>query len=201
VIHPIPHQYCYVDTAFTHKTPCGCVPVVWLSLHSVPGRMFGATVLFESGALYRDVPLQALRHRLEASPWRPDEAQHWNSYGHQLQVLRLPYLDGLQMRVKCGRAQTHEQHGVYVFSIQPLEDDYSRAVDQDKTFTLVALENGRYTCQPTDRVLVYDASFTTHCGEWPTGLKRATHSYSCEHTEKIGCARCTNDRRMRKGRR
>lgn len=179
MIHPLPHQYAFVDTQFTHRDPHGFVPVVWLAVHSVPGRMFGATLLFESGALYRDVPLHALAHVDDPAPvWRPQDAQTWNSYGEQVQVVRLPYLDGLRCAARI--SGQHALDGRYVCSLQPLQDDYSRAPAQDKTFTLLALDNGRYTCQPTDRILVQDSSFTTHRGEWPTGLKRASQSYSCE---------------------
>ena len=179
MLHALPHQYVHVDADAVACDENGSRPAVWLALHSVPGRMFGATVLLECGALYRDVPLHRLATRPDAPPWRPDEAQHWNAYGAHLQVIRLPYLDGLRMTARCGRETPGEHHGTYVCSFQPLDDDYSRAPDQDKTFTLIALDHGRYTCQPTDRVLVHDASFTRVAG-WPTNLRRARTVWSCE---------------------
>jgi len=45
---------------------------------------------------------------------------------------------------------------------------------------LVALENGRYTLQPTDRVVFCDRSFTTGRLEFPRGLKRQDETYSAE---------------------
>lgn len=179
MLHPIPHQYVYVDAGAITRDGQGTRPAVWLALHSVPGRMFGATLLLESGALYRDVPLHRLATRPDAPVWRPDEAQHWNAYGGDLQVIRLPYLDGLRLTAKCGRVSTREHAGTYVCSLQPIGDDYSRAPEQDKTFTLIALDDGRYTCQPTDRVLVHDASFTCVEG-WPTDLTRNRSTWSCE---------------------
>lgn len=181
MIIPIPHQYVYVDAEAVSSKPQAPLPAVWLAVHSVPGRMFGATILLESGALYRDVPLHRLATRPDAPGWRPDEAQHWNAYGPDVQVIRLPYLDGLRLTAKCGRVRTREYAGAYVCSLQPLGDDYSRAPEQDKTFTLIALDHGRYTCQPTDRVLVHDASFTRVEG-WPTDLIRNRATWSCEHT-------------------
>lgn len=179
MIHAVPHQYAYVDSTFTHREPEGFVPVVWFAVHSVAGRMFGASVLFENGAIYRDIPLHALAHEAHpAAVWRPADAQRWDAYGEQLQVVRLPYLDGLACSARVGDQTDHR--GRYLFSLQPLGDDYSREPAQDKTFTLLALTNGRYTCQPTDRVLVWDESFTTHRGEWPTVFKRARQRYSCE---------------------
>ena len=180
MLHALPHQYVHVDADAVARDGDGSRPAVWLALHSVPGRMFGATVLLECGALYRDVPLHRLATRPDAPPWRPDEAQHWNAYGAHLQVIRLPYLDGLRMTARCGRETPGEHHGTYVCSFQPLDDDYSRAPDQDKTFTLIALDHGRYTCQPTDRVLVHDASWTRVDG-WPTDLRRQRPTvWSCE---------------------
>ena len=81
MIVPIPHQYVYVDAEAVSSEPQAPLPAVWLAVQSVPGRMFGATLLLESGALYRDVPLHRLATRPDAPAWRPDEAQHWNAYG------------------------------------------------------------------------------------------------------------------------
>jgi hypothetical protein len=181
VIHPVPHQYCFVDSTFTHRVPTGFVPAVWFLLHTVPGRMFGATLLLESGAMYRDVPLHALAHEANPAPdWCPSNAQRWDAYSDHVQVLRVPYLDGLRCSARVGDASSRPLEGRYLFSVQPLHDDYSREPSQDKTMTVLALDNGRYTCQPTDRVLVHDPSWTTHSGAWHTGLKRADARFSSE---------------------
>lgn len=58
------HQYVHVDTAFTHKAPeVSSTPAVWFGLVSYPGRAWGCTVLLESGAVYRNLPLHALAQR------------------------------------------------------------------------------------------------------------------------------------------
>ena len=57
------HQYVQVDTRFTHTQPVlPSTPAVWFGLVSYPGRAWGCTVLLESGAVYRNLPLHALAH-------------------------------------------------------------------------------------------------------------------------------------------
>jgi hypothetical protein len=58
-------------------------------------------------------------------------------------------------------------------------DSWSAHPDQSKEFTLLALDNGRYTAQPTDRTLFQDRSFTRNI-EWPKWIKRQTQTWSAE---------------------
>jgi len=51
--------------------------------------------------------------------------------------------------------------------------------EQSKEFKLIKVMNGRFTVQPTDRVIFQDKSFTTAM-EWPVGLKRMDQTFSCE---------------------
>lgn len=81
------------------------------------------------------------------------------------------------MRVRLRDKSEHR--GQYVFTFIPIGDPWSAHPDQAKEFTLIALENGRYTCQPTNNVLVEDASFTTTV-EWPKWLRRQTKVWSAE---------------------
>ena len=62
----------------------------------------------------------------------------------------------------------------------PIGDAYSAVPSQSKELVLVALVNGRYTLQPTDRVVFRDMSFTTGRLEFPRGLKRQDETYSAE---------------------
>ena len=54
------HQYVFVDSNYTHKKYEGFIPAVWFGLVSYPARMWGCTVMFENGAIYRNIPLNAL---------------------------------------------------------------------------------------------------------------------------------------------
>ena len=173
------HQYVQVDTAFTHKAPeVSSTPAVWFGLVSYPGRAWGCTVLLESGAVYRNLPLHALAHKLDGLdiPWEAREAQHWDCYGSGFTALAYDTLRGLECLAKTADVQ---RQGEYVCTIAPVGDAYSAVPSQSKELVLVALTNGRYTLQPTDRVVFRDMSFTVGDG-FPRGLKRQDETWSCE---------------------
>ena len=173
------HQYVQVDTRFTHTQPVlPSTPAVWFGLVSYPGRAWGCTVLLESGAVYRNLPLHALAHKLDglSIPWRPQDAQHWDCYGSGFTTLAYDTLRGLECLAKTADVQ---RQGEYLCTIAPVGDAYSAVPSQSKELVLVALVNGRYTLQPTDRVVFRDMSFTVGEG-FPRGLKRQEDTYSAE---------------------
>ena len=179
------HQYVHVDTAFTHTQPVlPSTPAVWFGLVSYPGRAFGCHVLLENGAVYRSLPLHALAHKVEglSIPWKASDAQHWDCYGPGFTALAYDTLRGLECTAKTADVQ---RQGEYVCTIAPVGDAYSAVPSQSKELVLVALENGRYTLQPTDRVVFRDASFTTGDLEFPRGLKRQDETYSAEGEQPI----------------
>ena len=174
------HQYVHVDTAFTHRAPeVSSIPAIWFGLVSYPGRAWGCSVLLENGAVYRNLPIHALAHTREglSVPWTPKDAQHWDCYGTGFTTLAYDTLRGLECLAKTADVQ---QSGAYVCTIAPVGDAYSAVPAQSKELVLIALENGRYTLQPTDRVVVRDVSFTTGQLAFPRGLKRQEESWSAE---------------------
>lgn len=176
---PLPqHQYVWIDTQFTHReaqTP-RWQPAVWFGLVSYPGRMWGCTVLLESGAVYRALPPHALAFRADPVPLAPEQAQTWDCYGTDFSTTIYPYLVGLWCQVKAGETC---QPGRHLFSAAPVGDGFSAAPDQAKEFHFLALESGGLTIQPTNRVVYEEKSFTVP-GLWPVGLKTQTDVYSCE---------------------
>ena len=174
------HQYVWVDTTLTHKEPCGFAPAVWFGLTSHPGRMWGCNVLYENGAIYRNVPLHALAHiphPWTGNPWTEDQAQRWDCYGHDWSAHEYSYLRGLRCNARCGGETLA---GEYLFTVAPVNDAFSESPDQSKEFTFVKLVNGHFTVQPTDHLLFEERSFTRHNWEWPSGFKRQHEVYSCE---------------------
>ena len=174
------HQYVWVDTRFTHREPIGFLPAVWFGLVSHPGRMWGCNVLYENGAIYRNVPLHALANipnPPENSPWTERNAQQWNCYGTGWSATEYTYLRGYRCKAKCG---DEGLIGTYLFTVAPVGDGFSETPEQSKEFTFVKLDGGRFTVQPTDRIIFEDKSFTTHQWEWPNVFKRQTEVYSCE---------------------
>jgi hypothetical protein len=182
LIGPLPkHQYVWVDTNFTHRDPVGFIPAVWFGLVSHPGRMWGCNIIYENGAIYRNVPLHALAHL--GSPtgsvrdWTPQQAEQWNCYGYGWSATEYTYLRGYRCKAKCGG---EDLTGTYLFTVAPVGDGFSETSEQSKEFTFVKLDCGRFTVQPTDRLIFEDKSFTTHQWEWPKVFKRQTETYSCE---------------------
>jgi hypothetical protein len=177
---PLPkHQYVWVDTKFTHKEPVGFIPAVWFGLVSHPGRMWGCNVMFENGAIYRNLPLHALANRPDpVMDWDEGLSQRWNCYGTGWSATEYTYLKGYKCNARC--AADVSVLGHYLFTVAPVGDGFSESPDQSKEFTFVKLINGRFTVQPTDRLLFEDKSFTTHNWAWPTCFKRQMETYSCE---------------------
>lgn len=143
--------------------------------------MWGANVLLECGAIYRNIPLHQIAHKHQQWQdviWTPGDAQTWNCYGNEFSILEYLYLVGQRLRIMLRNKS--ELCGQYVCTFVPIGDAWSSHPEQSKEFTLVALDNGRYTCQPTNQVLVEDPSFTTVV-EWPTWLSRQTQTWSAEH--------------------
>ena len=179
LIGPLPrHLYVYVDTTFTHRgAHPRYQPAVWFGLTSAPGRMWGCTVLLESGAVYRNVPPHALAFSMHPDePWGVQDAQTWDCYGTDFSTLEYPYLAGLRCLAKTG---TTTSEGRYLFSVAPVGDGFSAQPEQAKEFHFIALENGRLTVQPTDRVVYEEKSFTGPLA-FPHGLRAQTVVYRCE---------------------
>lgn len=172
------HIYCYVDTVYTHKEPCGFVPCVWFGLVSHPDRVWGCTVMLESGAIYRNVPAMAISFRQEPFlNWNACEAQTWNCYGEDFTVLEYKYLAGLECKAKT---ISGDFQGQYLFTAAPIGDGFSAYPEQAKEFCFIQLDIGRLTVQPTDKVVFKERSFTDNKMEFPKGLRRQDYIFSAE---------------------
>lgn len=170
------HLYVWVDSRISHREPCGYVPAVWFGLVSYPGRVWGCTVMLESGAIYRNLPPTAIAFRPDPKEnWRLRQAQTWDCYGTGFTALEYPYLSGLRCAAKC---EGEDFQGSYLFTVAPVGDAFSAYPEQSKEFSFVELNNGRLTIQPTNHLLFTEKSFTRPDG-WPV-LRRQTETYHCE---------------------
>lgn len=169
------HQYCYVEPNAIGDHDW--LPVAWFGLASYPGRTWGCHVMLECGAIYRNVPLHQLATRPTDTQWGPSQGQTWDCYGYEFSVLEYSFLRGRKALTRLRDGSEH--NGMYGCTIVPIGDPWSAHPDQGKEFTLIALDNGRYTAQPTDRTLFEDKSFTRKI-QWPTWLKRQTQTWSAE---------------------
>jgi hypothetical protein len=172
------HLYCWVDTRHTHTQPCGFIPAVWFGLVSYPGRMWGCTVMLESGAIYRNLPAHAIC--FDPNPvgeWTPQDAQTWDCYGLEFTALEYDFLRGLECKV---RVNGNEHLGEYLFTVAPIGDGFSAYPEQAKEFTFVKLDSGWMTVQPTNHVVFRERSFTDNKLEFPKGMKRQAEVWTVE---------------------
>ena len=155
----------------------GWIRGVWFGITCFPGRAFGCHVLLENGAVYRNVPLHQIAAIENAPEWTAADAQTWDAYGYQFSIIEYPFLANMNAKVmlQCGV----EYGGHYLFTLVPIGDGFSAAPEQNKEFYFIEVNNGRYTAQPTNQVLIDDKSFVTKL-EWPTFLKRQRGYFSAE---------------------
>lgn len=154
------------------------IRAVWFGLSSYPGRAWGCHVLLECGAVYRNVPLHKLASRPSArKDWKPNDAQTWDSYGWQFSVIEYSYLSSLNGKVRLRSGA--EESGMYMFTVIPVNDAFSAEPEQAKEFYFLELENGRFTAQPTNHVLLNDKSFCEKI-EWPNWVCRQNIWFSSE---------------------
>ncbi len=172
---PLPrHTYAYVEPNAL-GTP-DWLRVAWFGIVSHPGRTWGCHVMLECGAVYRNVPLHRLAHFPTQTRWDPADAQTWDCYGIQFSVLEYPFLEGT--RIKTRLRSKLECAGTYMFTAIPMLDGFSAEPEQSKEFYFIKLDNGRFTAQPTNHLLVQDKSFIT-ASDWPR-LKRQTETWSVD---------------------
>jgi hypothetical protein len=158
------HQYCFVEASFLGLSGAAFIPCVWFGLVSIPGRMWGCTIMLECGAVYRAVPPHALAFDPQPElDWRPDHAQRWDCYGTDFTTIEYTFLRGLECQIKCADQIIT---GDYLFTAAPIGDSWSRT------------DGERLTIQPTDKVIFIEKSFTEH--QWPTGLRTTDKIYTCE---------------------
>ena len=172
------HQYILVDSRFTHKEPTGFIHAVWFGIVSYPGRAWGLNVMFESGAIYRNVPPHAIAFDADHEPdWDIQDAQTWDCYGYQFACHEYTYLAGLHCKA---RTNGHERTGKYLFTVAPIGDAFSANPVQSKEFSFIHLDNERLTIQPTNHLVFREASFTIGNTQFPKNIKRQLDTYSCE---------------------
>jgi len=174
---PLPkHTYCYVQPHTFGNSDWE--RVAWFGLVSHPGRTWGCHVMLECGAVYRNVPLHRLMHKVSTTTmnWMPCDSQTWDCYGHHFSVVEYPFLEAVPMRVRLRSKE--ELTGRYMFTAIPMLDGFSLEPEQSKEFYFIKLDNGRFTAQPTNHVLVQDKSFITE-SEWPR-LERQTETWSVD---------------------
>lgn len=169
------HLYVHVDSAFIRRDGKGFEPAVWFALRSEPDRAWGCHVMLECGAVYRNVPPHALAFSATPEPaWTLPQAQVWDCYGTEFDVIRYEYLVNLEARYDGG-----DDRATCLFTACPSGDGFSAAPDQSKEFMFMRTTGDRLLIRPTNMVLFEERSFTEDSG-WPTDIKTSTQVWRAE---------------------
>ena len=171
------HLYVYVDSVFIRKDGYGFEPAVWFALRSEPNRAWGCHVMLECGAVYRNVPPHAIAFSKDPEfMWSLQDAQVWDCYGTEFDVIKYDYLVDLEARYDGG-----EDRATCLFTACPSGDGFSAAVEQSKEFMFMRTTEGdRLLIRPTNMLLFSERSFTTEDAAWPTDIMTSTQVWNCE---------------------
>ena len=169
------HLYVYVDSYFVRKHGQGFEPAVWFGLRAEYARAWGLHVMLECGAVYRNLPPHSVAFdKTPEADWTLRQAQVWDCYGPQHDVIRYDYLTGLSAKYDYGN-----QTAQYLFTSCPNSDGFSASPDQSKEFCFMRTDGHRLLIRPTNMLLFSEASFTEDSG-WPTDIQTANTVWECE---------------------
>lgn len=169
------HLYIHVDSAYIRKDGHGFEPAVWFALRSEPNRAWGCHVMLECGAVYRNVPPHAIAFSATPEPhWALTQAQVWDCYGTEFDVIRYDYLADLTAFYDYS-----DDRATCLFTACPHGDGFSAAPEQSKEFMFMRTEGDRLLIRPTNMLLFEERSFTTDTG-WPNDIMTATQVWNCE---------------------
>lgn len=170
------HQYVWVSSAMIRRDCDGWEPAVWFAVRSEPGRAWGCHVMLECGAVYRGLPPHAIAFSPKPAQlgWSLREAQVWDCYGHDFDVVRYAYLSDL-----VARYDGTESRARYLFTTCPRDDGFSAEPEQSKEFMFMRTQGDRLLIRPTNMLLFEERSFTEDTG-WPTNLATANMVWRCE---------------------
>jgi hypothetical protein len=171
------HQYVWVWSSLIRE---GCPadlfePAVWFAIRSEPGRAWGCHVMLECGAVYRNLPPHSISFAPQVKEtWGLRDAQVWDCYGHEFDVVRYQYLADLRARY-----DGTEKRARYLFTACPRDDGFSAEPEQSKEFMFMRTDDNRLLIRPTNMLLFEERSFTEDTG-WPSDLRVSRWVWRCE---------------------
>jgi hypothetical protein len=171
------HLYVWVDSTFVRAEGKGFEPAVWFAVRSEPNRAWGCHVVLECGAVYRNLPPHSLAFSEKPTyeHWKLKDAQVWDCYGREFDMVRYTYLADLQARYDNSDAKAK-----YLFTACPHSDGFSMAPEQSKEFMFMQTAGDRLLIRPTNMLLFEERSFTQDTG-WPTNIQTSTNIWECEN--------------------
>jgi hypothetical protein len=168
------HLYGYVEASFLGGSPGTYEPAILFGLTVPRARAVGLSVMLECGAVYREVPPHAWAFVDGADLLTLSEAQAWDCFGGEAQIVEYAYLRDIPVYV-----EPLKQWGLYTLTVEFGENGYSLEPTQSKCLHMIRLDSGAMTLQPNNFLRWYDASFTdsTRSTSW---LRTQSHTWSAE---------------------
>lgn len=157
-------------------------------IHAVscrPAQAITFTVLLESGAQYRGVPIHGLVLGQDPGNVLPElqpltQHQVWGCFGTEFHVVELPYLEHLSCEWRDDQGVSHPGRGLG-WMLEFHGDGYSHAPQQDKSFNMLVNVHGQLVAMPNNRIRWWDGSFT----DWtlPIHLRVNHQTHLVEHLD------------------
>jgi len=176
------HFYAYVRAEFLRDFEAGqgqFEPALVFGVSSHCSRALGWHVLTESGATFWNLPIHALAMRPDAKQDSLSALQPWDCFSENVAVTEFKALRGL--RLEAWLEGTRKELGAYLFTVDWYDNGYSHEPEQAKCAHVVQLDNGNLAALPNNRVIWFEASFTTSQPNGPRpDYKVQTRVWRCE---------------------
>ena len=188
----VPHTEVLVKKQYLYDLEKGhgeFEPGIWCTVKSIQGRaLYFETYLYETGALYDKLPINAFVWKETKEDIALPELQLWDCFDYDITIIQKQLVSGNRCTFLSPSKKMYE--GNYMFSIDSCcatnkENNvgYSETPSQHKSFNILKLDNGHFAAQPNNRVLFYDKSLTPSKPKRPD-YKVSTREYSVDNMNK-----------------
>jgi hypothetical protein len=147
----IPLTKVYIDNKYLGLAD-GCTEAYWYGITSVPARQFLCHVMLYNGSNWYGLPLASMSTKPSHSGTIA-EAQAYDCFSYDISYIRFNFL-------RDQRAKILSSEGTYLFTIISHDNDghapFAEFPEQAKTFTFIALDDGRITCAPNNYITWID---------------------------------------------
>ena len=149
----IPLTKVFVDNKYLGLED-GVTEAYWYGITSIPGRQFLCHVMLYNGSNWYGLPLVALSTKPSHSGNMSD-AQAYDCFSYDITCIRFTFL-------RDQRARILASDGTDLFTVISHDDNgrapFAEYPEQAKTFTFIALDDGRIVCGPNNYITWIDAS-------------------------------------------
>jgi hypothetical protein len=168
----IPLTKVFVDNKYLGLED-GVTEAYWYGITSIPGRQFLCHVMLYNGSNWYGLPLVALSTKPSHSGSIAD-SQAYDCFSYDIACIRFNFL-------RDQRARILASDGTYLFTVISHDHDghapFAEYPEQAKTFTFLALDDGRITCGPNNYITWTDKALYDEDKESQSKYKRIDTVY------------------------